>query len=157
MIAALLKWTGLSQWMCDLIALGVVAAIVGFGVHHIYAKGEQAELAKLTAKAEADTRKLQAQVALAEHSHDQELSDLTAYRVSHPDTLSVCLDSSVRTAPAAPRRVGAPAGSVQPVPTRDSGSGQGAAGPNIFPMLDALAARADEVSAELRTRQRIEP
>ena len=157
MIAALLKWTGLSQWMLDLIALAIVGAAVGVTIHHIYAKGEAAELAKITAAAQRDQQKLQAKIAEAEHSHDSEILDLQHYRDTHPDTLRVCIGPGVRTTPAAPRSAGAPTGGVQPVPAGDSGSGEGRAGPDIFGMLDALAGRADSVSAQLRARQRIEP
>ena len=162
MIAALLKWTGLSQWMMELIALGAVAGGVWLYLHHVYETGVKAEVAVVAKQAAAQHAKDLAAANAAEHSHDDELNSLRAFQLAHPDTpataVRLCVNSSVQGASASqvgPKSDGASAATagVQSVPAGDSGSGTGQAGPDILPMLSALAARADQVSAQLRAVQ----
>lgn len=142
----------------------ILALLAGFGWYTAHERniGKAHELAAVAAEAAAQTKAAQAKADAAEHSHDSELAALSAYRDSHPDLpVQLCLDPSAVPAPRGVRSIhqatGATAGSVQPVPTGNSGGGARTEGPNIFPMLDALAARADEVSAQLRTYQKVLP
>lgn len=143
------------------LAIGVVLlGFLGYGYHYIYETGVQAEVAKVTKQAAAETAALAAKAAAAEHSHDQELAELTAYRNAHPEQpVRLCLNpvGAVRAPSAAERFPGAATGGIQPLPAGDPGGGPGATGPNIGGLLELLAARGDQISASLRERQRIEP
>lgn len=161
LIAALLKWTGLSQAAMELIAIGIVVTGVGgvaaYEHHKIYTEGVTAALAKQKASNDADTKVLQAKADAAEHAHDSELSELQHYRDTHAVTsVSLCLDpindlqasaavsvsgGTVTTAPG-----------LQSVPAGDSGVRK-VAGPDIGGMLEALAGRADQVTAQARELQ----
>lgn len=156
MIAFLARIFGLQTWMIELI-LGVILGTAAYGMFkHIEHVGAIREKAKIAAQVAADEKETAKRVAAAEHTHDSEIADLTAYRVAHPDTVRLCVSPGVRTPSTSPRLPGAAAGGVQQVPAGNSSGGEGTAGPNIFGLLDALAARADEVSAQLRARQSIE-
>lgn len=96
-------------------------------------------------------------IVQVDHSHDQELADLRAYRAAHPiDAVSLCVSNDL-PATASQGPTSPSAGGIQQVPTGDRSSGSAQAGPDIGGMLDLLAAKADEVSAGLRARQEIEP
>ena len=174
-IAALFGWTKLPTWVQELIAILLLAAAasgaVAIWAHKEAAKGiteqKQADDAAskiLIAKAAQETAALQAKATQAEHSHDQELADLQAYRAAHPDTdggVRLCIDthqsnSGVRPAGASiagNETASATPGSLQQVPSGDHSGGAQTVGPDIFGMLDALAGRADKVSAALREFQ----
>lgn len=158
-IAKLLGWIGLPQWALELIAVGLIAGGILFSYIHVYEKGKVAEHAAELDKVNKANAVLAARVTTAEHSHDQELSDLQSYRDAHPEQpVRLCLKpAAVRTPAAVAGSSGAAPGVVQQVPAGDNLDGPGSAGPDISGLLEALAARADQVSAELRTRQGIEP
>lgn len=158
MIAALFGWTKMPQWALELAALGLVGGAVWFWHHETYESGIKAEVAKVQAQAVQDTAKLTAKANAAEHTHDQELAILNAYRDAHPEQpVRLCLSTSARVQTAAAQPIGgsavAGAGPVQPVSAGDSGGGTGGAGPDISGLLEALAARADQVSAQARELQ----
>ena len=142
------------------IALAILAA-VGYFARHVYDSGVQAEVAKVQKASAAATATLEAKVTTAEHAHDQELADLTAYRDAHPDQpVRLCLSTpapSVRPVATASGPPSAPAVNLQPMPAGDSGSGPGATGPDIGSLLGLLAARGDALAAQLRTRQAVDP
>ena len=89
----------------------------------------------------------------ATHVHDQELTDLRAYRESHPVVpVRLCKRPAPVPSPATAGTASSPAtGTVQPLPAGDNGT----SGPDIGPLLDALAASADSVSADLRAQQAV--
>ena len=113
-------------------------------------------LTKAQAAADIQTAKLAKQADEASHAHDKELADLRYYRVTHPIHVRVCHDThgSVPGLPATGSANGSNAGAgpasgdVQPVLTGDNG------GEDIGPLLDLLANRADQVSAQLREFQK---
>lgn len=173
-IAALFGWTKLPAWVQELIAVAILAAGAWGGVaiwhHKAVVEGitEQKQAddkasSILIAKAAQETAALQVKATQAEHSHDQEIADLQAYRTAHPDAdgVRLCIDThkgdpSVRQSSAAnPGDAGASAatGNVQQVSAGNHSGGEGTAGPDIFPMLDLLANKADIVSAALREFQ----
>lgn len=158
MIATLLGWTGLPQWALEFIALGLVGGSVWLWHHETYESGVAAEVAKVQVQAAKDKATLTAKANTAEHSHDTELATLVAYRDSHPEQpVRLCLSSAARvqTPPSQPVRGAgvAPADAVQSVSAGDSSGGTGTAGPDISGLLEALAARADEVTAQARELQ----
>lgn len=120
----------------------------------ILAEDAQA-LQKAKDDAAAESKLLQAKADQAEHAHDQELTDLRAYQRDHPISLWVSNGKghSVACVPrtAASNSIDAStspsAESVLTMPERDPSER------DIGPMLSALAARADEVSAQLREWQ----
>jgi len=156
----LFGWTGLTQRGLELTLVGAVAAAISGGLIHIYEKGKTAEKAKILKQVQADADKMRGVIVRVETERDDALKALADYRASHPvGAVQLCVEPSVRKAPAPPRPASAAPGSVQQVPAGDSGSRSDGkvAGPDISGLLEALAARADEVSEQLRARQKIEP
>lgn len=163
-IGKLLGWIGLPQWLLELAVVGL--ALTGYGLwhHKVYEEGIAAKGAEVAHQDAAQIKAAQDRATTAEHSHDQELSDLRTYRATHSDVdVSLCEqpqpDAGVQVAGTRPvdARGGAGAGVVQPVPTGDNPVRQVTTGRPIGGMLDALASRADEVSAQLRVYQRVTP
>lgn len=155
-----------------LLAEGMFAALLVAGLlywhHRVFVSGMdavKAQDAQLLAKAVAEEKQqeaaLQAKADTAEHSHDQELSDLRDYRAKHPVHVWVCNnppsgggDVSKGSAPAGGATgAGAPSGGVQPVPAGDTGVRSGGDPRDVGSLLDALAARADRESAKVREFQ----
>lgn len=112
-------------------------------------------LAIAKAAADAETKRLKDKADQAEHSHDKELTDLRAYQRDHPISLwvsngkghSIACMPRTATSNSIDASAGPSAESVLSMPERDSSER------DIGPMLSALAARADEVSAQLREWQ----
>lgn len=169
MIAALLKWTGLPQWAMELIALGGLWLAFLAWHHSVIDKGIAEQVAadnkasaKLITETTAENTALKLKADTAEHAHDQELADLATYRGSHPEQpVRLCIDSHNSGAivshsagiNVSNASLGSAGISVQQVPDGNSSGGSPGAGPDIEPMLGALGAAADKVSAELREFQ----
>jgi hypothetical protein len=155
-IAALLGWTKLPQWALELLALAAVAGGVWLWHYETYQSGVKAEVAKVEAQQAKTTAIMTAKATAAEHSHDQELNDLRDYRAAHPElSVRLCVPTArLQATPAVAVSVSTAAapGVVQPVPAGDTGVRAGQ-GPGIFGLLDALAARADQVTAQARELQ----
>lgn len=164
---ALLKMVSIKDW---LYAGLIVALLGGFGWYTIHERsiGEAHEIAALKISSDkilkdtaAQTAALQVKATTAEKAYADEHQALQTYVSSRP-VQSVRLCSNTNSDQIVPGSAGivarnAAGGSagivIQQVPSGDSGSGAGRAGPNIGPMLIALGARADEVSATLREYQ----
>jgi hypothetical protein len=157
----------LSLIKVGVVVVAIAAAFVGGCSHERdhwtkkWANRDAADKA-IADQAKADAKVKEDAATAARVQREQELKDLRAYRDAHPvGAVRLCLARPAGV-PAAASTVeghggpGAGAEPVQPVPAGDSGSGPGgtAAGPDIARMLDALAARADYVSAGLREWQR---
>lgn len=162
MIATLLGWIGLPQWALELMALVVVGGGVWLYLHHVYEEGVKAEVAVVAKQAAVQHEKDVVAATNAERTHDDELSNLRAYQLAHTDVepVRLCINRVVQSAPARQAgpvsiAAGASAAVVQSVPGPDSSGGAGQAGVDIGPMLAALAARADQVSAQLRVYQEL--
>lgn len=161
MIATLLGWIGLPQWALELIALAAVGGSVWLYLHHVYEEGVTAEVAVVAKQAAIQHQKDVVAATNAEHTHDDELSTLRAYQLAHTDDVEpvrLCINRVLQSAPAnqtrlQPNPAGASTAVIQPVPPGDNRGGTEQAGVDIFPMLNALAARADEVNAQLRAYQ----
>lgn len=148
LIAAGLKWTGLPQWALELIVIGILLGAVWYWGFHTEHTIVQTRIVKQQVEVEK-------RVIETDHSHDQELDDLRAYRDAHPvKSIRLCQSSGVPIA--APRQPSAASGDVFPLPARDTGIRAGE-GPDLGGLLDLLALRADELSAGLRRRQELEP
>lgn len=126
---------------------------------HVYRQGYNAAVAELTQKAALVEAERKGRAAAAEKANDSELATLRAYRDAHPERpVRLCLSASdLPATPAAPRFPGTPAGDVLPLPAGDIGSGPWGTGPDVGGLLELLAARGDQVSAQLRHRQAIDP
>ncbi|MGC8519961.1 MAG: hypothetical protein ACP5P4_15805 [Steroidobacteraceae bacterium] len=175
-VGAVLGWTGLPQWALELIAVGVVAAgaVGAFWLyhHHVYVEGihaqqaaDQRASAKVIAQARAETK---AAVATAQAAHDayiQEIAHEAVTAARHPlPAVRLCLDS-YPGASSVPQAGAAHPGNAHPGPTPGGvpalhASGhrvRAGRGPDISGLLDLLARRADQVSAELREYQARNP
>jgi hypothetical protein len=156
---ALLALIPTKDWIyCAIIVAGIV-----FGIHvhnKLLAEGV-AEQQAADAKAAATlTAELKAKATMAEQAYDKEKLDNAAYRSANPvEPVRLCLSTShAGSVPkagqvpgtASPGAAGQP---VQPVSSGDTSNGLGGAGPDISNLLDLLAGRADQVSAELREYQ----
>ena len=169
MIAAVLGWTKLPQWVLELIVLAALGGGIWYWQHHLIAEGidqqkaaDDAVSKPLIQQAKAETAELRVKATIAEQTHAKEISSLQNLIDSHPNgAVQLCLDthgsgSSVRASSAAnsgASSTGTPAAGIQPMPDGNPPSGEGRAGPNIEPMLTALGAAADRVSAALREFQ----
>lgn len=143
-----LGWTGLPQWLLELLVIGLLVGAIWYWGFHTEHTIVQTRIVKQQVQVEK-------RVIETDHSHDQELSDLRAYRDSHPELpVRLCVPSRVPAAP--PRQPSAAGSDVQPVPAGDYGVRE-EPGPDISGLLDLLAFRADQVSAGLRRRQTLEP
>lgn len=164
-IAKLLGWTKAPQWLLELILVVAVIGAVWFWNHSVYESGIEAQraadakatlAATVAANRETDRQRHRAEVA--EKANADEHTALVDYQRDHHSSVRLC-NAPVATAgvPAAGASAapaaGASAAGVQQVPGRDSGAGQGAEGRDIGGLLDALAGRADEISADLREYQ----
>lgn len=157
-IALILKWTGLSQGVMELIALGVVAAsVTGVAVyehHKIFTEGVTAAHADQKKIDDADKAKLEQRATTAEQNYAKAKTDLDTFRNSNPiGAVRLCVPAPVhhlQTSPPHGVSSGAnPGPQVVPgVPAGDQGGGGNVAGPDIGPMLDLLAARAAEIAAQ---------
>lgn len=168
-LIGLLSFTKLPQWALELIVIAAVAGGIFYWQHHLIDEGinrqkaaDDAASKPLIQQAKAETQALKVKATMAEQTHAKELADLQNYHDSHPEQpVRLCLnthDSGTSVRPAGAQNggnqsTGATAAGIQPVPDGNSSSGQGAAGPDIEPMLAAFATAADKVSAELREIQ----
>lgn len=144
--------------------IGLVLLFVAFGFyrHSLIAEGEQRvrdtntkQAAALQKQADQITSEWKGRADLAEHIHDAELSDLLAYRESHPIG-KLCLDtpgSPGYLPPAAPTHPRDAGTSTQPSTVQRVHAGNTDVPSNRAQMLDALATRADQLSAALREWQ----
>ena len=143
----------------------ILILLVAFGMYTVHERhaGAAHEMAALQASSDrlqkqtaAQTAELKARAVMAEQAYDKE----HLLVVNQPiDSVRLCLNSNrgkilpaTGTVVAGNAAPGAGPGSVLQVPAGDSGGGQ-RLGPDIGPMLDALAAAADNVSATLREFQ----
>jgi len=148
LIALVLKWTGLPQWVLELIVIGLLLCAVWYWGFHTEHTIVQTKIVKQQVEVEK-------RVIETDHSQDQELAALRDYRARHPEQpVRLCQPASVSSAAA--RQPGAASADVQPVPRSDPGL-RPEAGPDIGQLLGLLASRADELSATLRRRQTLEP
>lgn len=148
LIAKVLGWTGIPQWLLEMLIIGLLLGGIwywGFHTEHTIVK-------ERIVKQQVQVEK---RVVETDHSHDQELADLRAYRASHTiQPVRLCKPASMSTS--SPRYTGAGSGDVQQVSAGNSDL-RPEPGPDISPLLEALAGRADGVSAGLRRRQQLEP
>jgi hypothetical protein len=143
-------------------SVALVAILLGaFGVYtfHERAVGKATELAalqkssaELQKQTAAQTADLKARATMAEQSYDKEHAALSNLPPVQPVRLCLNANRSAVVPGSTPKVAGdaatsPAAGGVQPVPAGDS------TGPDIGPILSALAARADQISATLREFQ----
>lgn len=155
-IAWVLGKTGLPQWALELIALAAVAAGV-YAYHvHTFNRGVATEVARVELQNAKTTAQLEGKAATAGALHADESKDLGDFRVAHPvDVVRLCLAApSLQTPGAVQISVTTPAlgSDVQPVPTGNPGA-EVIPGPDIGGLLESLAARADQVTAQARELQ----
>lgn len=122
------------------------------GIAEQQAKDDAATVA-IVANTAKQTADLQARAIMAEQAYDKEIASIAA---QPPVSVRLCNDSHLgsRIVPKAGTPItgnvgsGSIAGNIQPMPAGNS------VGRDIGPMLELLAARADEVSATLREFQK---
>lgn len=148
LVALLATRIRVPPWLIEL-------ALAGLLVLGIWLSGVFHEKARIETRIVKQQVQVEKRVIETDHTHDQELSDLRAYRASHP-VQPVRLCQPARVPIAAPRQPGAATGDLQPVSAGDSQL-RPEPGPDISGMLELLSIRADEVSAGLRRRQELEP
>lgn len=163
LIAVLLKWTGLSQGAMELIAIGVVISGVGgfaaYEHHKIFTEGVTAAVAKQKKQDDADKAILTTRAKKAEDQHAKDDTELAAFRSANPvepvQLRILTPGPGMQTAAAQCVSGGSVAtpSVVLEVPAGDSGGGPGHAGPDIGGLLEALAARADQVNNQARELQ----
>jgi len=152
----------------DWLWAGAVVLLIVFGLHEhhkILAEGiaEQkaadAQAAVILEKQTADkTAELQARATMAEQAYDKEVNSLSSVPVPvvrlcvYPHSSGPVV-SQAGGAQSGAQGASATAGNVQSVPSGNSGSGSGAAGRDIGPLLGALARAADRSDAALREYQ----
>lgn len=161
-IAMLLKWTGLSQGVMELIAVGVVVSGVGgfaaYEHHKILEEGVAKQHAADVVQAAKDTKILTVKAQTAETQHAKDLAALQAYTAANSvGAVSLCvspLDGVQSDAASGSQTSGAvgagtltPGEQLQRLSAADSGVRQGP-GPDIGPMLSALADAADKVNLQ---------
>lgn len=155
-IAMLLKWTGLSQGVMELIAIGtVISGIAGFAAyehHKIFSEGIAAQHAADVKQDAKDVAILTTRAKKAEDQHAKDDTELAAFRSANPiepvQLRILTPGPGVQTVAAQCVSSGSAAtpGVVLEVPAGNSGGGPGHAGPDIGGLLEALAARADQVN-----------
>lgn len=133
----------------------IEALLAGLLVFGIWLSGVFHEKGVIKIQTVEKQVQVEKRVIETDHTHDQELSDLRAYRASHP-VQPVRLCQPIRVPIAAPRHPSTASGDLQPVSAGDSQL-RPEPGPDISGMLELLSERADEVSAGLRRRQELEP
>lgn len=169
MIAAVLGWTKFPQWALELIVIAAVAGGIWYWQHSLVDKGiheqqaaDDAASKPLIQQAKDETAQLKVKADMAEQSHAKEMADLQNLTGSHANQpVRLCLNSNAGGQGVPPtgaahngnESAGAPAATLQPMPDGDYQSGARRAGPDIEPLLRALSASADTVSAELREFQ----
>lgn len=169
MIAAILGWTKLPQWVLELIVIALVAIGIWYWQHHLIAEGVARQQAadivasdRLKAETARETATLQAKATTAEQAYDKERADHQAFIDSHPlQPVRLCISTAVGralvSAASSPHpgngSAGAAASNLHDLPSGNSSGGSSAAGPDISQMLSLLAAQGDSVSAVLREFQ----
>lgn len=150
---------------------GLIVALIIFGLHEhhkILAAGiaqqkaaDDAAAAILEKKTAAQTAELQARATMAEQAYDKEQAELAAIRSAPIEPVRLCLDAhpsggvvpQAGTAKPGTQSAGTTSSGVQQLPEGNHSGGSGAAGPDISKLLEALAVKADLVSAQLREAQ----
>ena len=148
-VAFLATRVRLPPWVIEalLVAL-IVAGIWLSGVFH-----EKARVEMRIVKQQVQVEK---RVIETDHSHDQELADLRAYRDAHP-VQPVRLRQCTRSPIAPQGQPSAATADVQPLPGSNPEVRPTGDPPDISGLLSLFGLRADEVSALLRRRQELEP
>jgi hypothetical protein len=158
MIATILGWTKLPQWVLELIVILIVALGVFWVLHSRFEAGIAAQKQADSVAAAAQLQEAENRAHTAELSYAKEHQANLDFMRDHPiGDVRLCV-TTVAKLPASPShagnaKAGAPAADVQTVPGGDSGGGPRAAGPNIGDLLSLLADRADDVSGVLREYQ----
>lgn len=149
--------TGLLGIKVPAIVYEILAGVLVAGILVAYGMNKE----RLIVKHEVQKQEVivEHKVLVTDQSQEKELEELRQYRAAHPVTpdFGVCVAGDSGAAPAPQGPVSSPGGSVQQVPSGNSGVQPLREGRPIGGMLDALAGRADKVSAELRRRQELEP
>lgn len=161
-VALLFGWTKLPAWVQELIAIAILLLALFLAVkwwdHKLYEEGIAAQQAIDQKNSAADKAVLEARATTAEKQDAQDQANLTAFRNANPiGAVRLCVPTPAHLQARAPLTLGgsavAPTPGVQQMPSGNSGSGGSTAGPDISGMLDLLAARADEVTAQARELQ----
>jgi hypothetical protein len=148
-----------AAWIVALVL--AIGGAFAFGVQHgaSSVRLEDAKaVAKATAKANAETAKLNDQLQGALNAKAQSDAALAAYNAANPlEPVRLCLAPAralpgAQTAARGANSTAPAAGDVQPLPSGDSGLRTGA-GPDVSGLLSVLAGKADALSDQTRALQ----
>lgn len=151
MITGVIAFIHARKWLVELILAAVVVAGVYLFCQHLIHVGVQRQRDEDVAALAVLRKEDQAKADKAEHSHDQEISDLRDFRDKHPFSYRVCIQSSLQKPhPADDSNDGASAsatmGERMPQTATDITEDRG-------PLLEAFAALFDEKNSTLRQWQ----
>lgn len=166
-ILNLLKLVPIKDWLYCALGSAILTGFVAYTMHerHLGAAkvtaAEQAATVKAEQKAAIDTKALQDKADKAQANYESEHTQLLAYLSANPvGPVRLCIPSTkAASVPGTAGKDGRsngtapPTANILPVPAGDSGVLENASGRDIGPLLDALAAAADEVTAKAKEMQ----
>lgn len=166
-ILNLLKLVPIKDWLYGAAIAALLGAFGAYTLHERHVEHAKdmavaaADLAKAEKKAAIDTKALQDKADKAQANYESEHSQLLAYLSANPvGPVRLCIPSTkAGSVPGTAGKDGRsngtapPAANILPVPAGDSGVLENASGRDIGPLLDALAAAADEVTAKAKEMQ----
>jgi hypothetical protein len=135
-------------------SIALVAVLLGaFGVYTYRERniGKETELTALKVSSDKLAADLRARATTAEQAYDKEVAASANLPPVQP--VRLCVNANSRPAKGAKQpgnAASAAAGNIQPVPAGNTS----VPGPDIGPLLDLFAKRADQINAELREYQR---
>ena len=149
LVAFLATRIKLPPWLIEALLAGLL--VLGIWLSGVFHEKRRIEIRTVERQVQVEKRVIE-----TDHSHDQELTDLRAYRASHPEQ-PVRLCQSARKPITPQRQPSAATADVQLLPGSNPEVRPTGDPPDISGLLILLGLRADEVSALLRRRQELEP
>ena len=137
--------------LLEVVAIAIAAL---WAFHAIRQGGYDSAMAEVAKRDDISAKAHQIELDKAGHAHDAELADLARYVSDHPVSVRLCPVGPVQVTPAPGAGSGTATGNIQPVSAGNPAERTGER-PDIGPLLNLLAVRADETSADLREQQSV--